>query len=401
MTRSTLGLARPVPDLFLQDAGRFSEQQPDWSDDPARDAVMRILTTAPALVHPTEIISSRAALARVAMGQAQLLQAGDCAESFRECTPAHVESRVRVLNDLADQISGHTGRDVVRIGRIAGQFAKPRSARTEIHDGQELPVFRGHMINGEQASVTARRHDPRRMLHAYLASERVLCSLARHRHGPEGWLGPWTSHEALVLDYEVPQLRHSAMSPSLCLTSTHLPWVGERSRQADGPHVRMLAQVVNPVALKAGPQARPEDIKALCQLLDPLREPGRLALIVRSGHNRVAEWLPPVARQIRASGHPVIWVCDPMHGNTLRSPAGRKTRMLDHIITEVAEFRRALERHGLHPGGLHLEVAAQEVTECLDEGMSCGTEPGSIYTTLCDPRLSPAQASRVAEAWSR
>lgn len=379
-----------------------AEQQPEWSDHPDRTRTIQELAATPTLIDPGEIASLRESMAAVALGSARVLQAGDCAESFDECTPEHVADRLRMLNALADRLSEQTHQPVVRVGRIAGQFAKPRSSPVELHDGRELSAFRGHMINSAEPSPEARCHDPRRMLLAREASARVLSELGSARRGDiaNRWLGPWTSHEALVLDYETCHLRLLGLGGPVVLTSTHLPWIGERSRQADGPHVRMLAQVANTVAVKLGPGARLHDVLALCQILDPERDPGRLGLIVRTGHDRIAEWLPPVARAVRAAGHPAVWLCDPMHGNTLRAPSGRKTRLLDHVLTEARTFRLVLEKLRLHPGGLHLEVAAGAVTECLDEGAAEDTEPGHVYTTLCDPRLNPAQAARVIDEWA-
>jgi 3-deoxy-7-phosphoheptulonate synthase len=378
-----------------------AEQQPRWADHPELARVRRQLAGSPPLAGFGEIRAARRALAAVARGTAMLVQAGDCAESFHECTPSASRAKIETIDRLAARLAAAAGRDVVRIGRLGGQFAKPRSQPTETCAGRELPVFRGHMVNSEVPSRGARQPDPRRMLWAYQASGRVLEAVREYRArlGAAGRSGPWASHEALVLDYESPLVREDPGTGQAYLTSTHLPWIGERTRQPDHAHVDLLASVDNPVACKIGPSADPDTVARLCALLDPGREPGRLTLIVRLGHDAVETVLPGIVRAVRAGGHPVVWVSDPMHGNTLKTADGVKTRYLRHIEAELRAVRDVLRRHGEHPGGVHLEVAAGEVTECVGGAVATEDDLDAHYTTLCDPRLSPAQAGALLDGW--
>ncbi|WP_079086071.1 3-deoxy-7-phosphoheptulonate synthase [Streptomyces silvensis] len=375
-------------------------QEPHWSHHPALPGVIARLAAAPPLVDATETRRLRAALASVARGERLVLQAGDCAESLAECDPDRAAHRVAVLVALGDHLQRGSGREVVRIGRMAGQFAKPRSRPTERVGGRELPAFRGHMVNSEEATPTARRPDPRRMLRAYDASAHVFHALREQRHPHTGVDGPWASHEALIRDYEAALVRSTPGTGPPLLTSTHLPWVGERTRGPGSPHVALLASVANPVACKIGPTATPDDVLLLCRVLDPDRTPGRLTLIVRMGRARIARTLPPLVAAVRRAGHPVVWLCDPMHGNTVRAAGGRKTRYLPDLIAEAAAFRTVLDRQGQHAGGVHLEVAADEVTECVGGPVHREDQLGERYTTLCDPRLNPEQARRLLNTWA-
>jgi 3-deoxy-7-phosphoheptulonate synthase len=347
-----------------------------------------------------EVRVLRTLLAEAATGHYLVIQAGDCAEDPAECEPGTVLRKAGLLEALAGVLVTATGRPVVRIGRIAGQFAKPRSAATERVGGTELPVYRGHLVNSPEPTAAARRADPRRMLECYVAAHRAVTYL---RQRGSDWALPtgapvWTSHEALVLDYELPLLRRTAAGHIL-LTSTHLPWIGERTRRPDGPHVRMLAQVANPVGCKVGPATRPEDLLALCARLDPAREPGRLTLISRMGAPAVRTALPPLVRAVREAGHRVAWLCDPMHGNTVRTASGAKTRVVRTVIEEVRAFLEAVGAAGGTPAGLHLETTPHEVAECAwADPAELDTAPAAA--PLCDPRLSPAQALAVARAWA-
>jgi 3-deoxy-7-phosphoheptulonate synthase len=377
--------------------------QPAWADHPDLSPSRRRLGELPALVAESEVDELRQRLAAVATGDAVLLQAGDCAESFDECDAAHVNAKLDNLDRLSAQFGVVAGQDVLAVGRLAGQFAKPRSHPTERVGELELPSVTGHNVHSEAADPTARQHDPTRMLRAHRLSEDVLVRVDHRRR--EGLrpvaghrrFGPWTSHEALLLDYEVPQLRPTA-GGGLLLSSTHLPWVGERTRAVTGAHVALLAAVTNPVAAKIGPNATPDAVVGLCARLDPDRAPGRLTLIARMGHRDVSTRLAPIAAAVRAAGHPVMWLCDPMHGNTT-AVAGTKTRRLTDIVAEVRGFRRALAEVGVPAGGLHLETSATEVTECIGGAVRDPRFLGLRYTTLCDPRLSPGQALEVINAW--
>jgi 3-deoxy-7-phosphoheptulonate synthase len=381
------------PALLAQGA-----QEPRWRDHPELGEVTARLATAPPLAEAGEIRRLRETLASVARGEGLVLQAGDCAESLEECGPVQADHRVCVLDQLGDHLQRSSGRQVVRIGRLAGQFAKPRSQPTERVDGRDLPVFRGHMVNSEEPTAEARSADPRRMLRAYEASGAVFEALRGHR-GERG-AGPWASHEALVLDYETQLVRGDPVTGRPLLTSTHLPWIGERTRQPGSRHVALLASVANPVACKIGPSATPDEVLMLCQHLDPERTPGRLTLIVRMGRARISEALPPVVAAVRRAGHPVVWLCDPMHGNTVKAANGLKTRYLPDLIAEAAAFRAVLDRQGQHAGGVHLEVAASGVTECVGGPVTSEERLTERYTTLCDPRLNPEQTRRFLNTWA-
>ncbi|MEU3567287.1 3-deoxy-7-phosphoheptulonate synthase [Kitasatospora sp. NPDC036755] len=408
------------PDLFVADEPLVWDllpagQQPDWQDHPSYPAVRRALLAAAPLVRPEEVAELHRSLAVVAAGGARLLQAGDCAESLAEQDAEHLAAKVSVLDALGDHLAARTGQEVVRIGRLGGQFAKPRSAPTERHGDLELPVFRGHLVNSEEPTPEARRHDPRRMLLAHRAGLRAFDHLRRLRGeraagAPRGLTpgllpglitGPWGSHEALVIDYEGPLVRPATEGGAEYLASTHLPWIGERTRQPDSAHVEMMATVRNPLACKIGPTARPDEVVRLCDLLDPERTPGRLTLVLRFGRARVEEVMPGLVDAVRRAGHPVVWLTDPMHGNTVRTADGTKTRQLRAVTEEAAAFLRILERRGLHAGGLHLETAAADVTECL--GGTTGDERAlhRRYETLCDPRLNPEQAHELIETLFR
>ncbi|MFD6533820.1 3-deoxy-7-phosphoheptulonate synthase [Streptomyces sp. NPDC060184] len=376
-----------------------ARQQPDWLDDPQLEPVRELLSTKPALVTRDEVTTLHALLAEVAQGRFQVVQAGDCAEDPAECGAGPVGHKADLLDELAAVMSARSGRPVLRVGRIAGQFAKPRSQPVEEVGGRQLPVYRGHMVNRPQPDARARRPAPSRMVGCYDAAASALDAL-RLRGMADGAAPStqvWTSHEALVLDYELPLLRRNR-DGRLLLASTHWPWIGERTRQADGAHVRLLAAVDNPVACKVGPSADPDDLVRLCELLDPDRTPGRLTLIARMGAEAVTERLPPLVSAVRAAGHPVSWLSDPMHGNTVTAPGGVKTRRVDAIVREVVGFQDAVVSAGGVAGGLHLETTPYDVTECVADGSGDDRLDGA-YTTLCDPRLNPWQARDVLSAW--
>ncbi|MFD6888678.1 3-deoxy-7-phosphoheptulonate synthase [Streptomyces sp. NPDC059957] len=402
-------VASPVRDRDFRPAtatavapGRISapEQQPVWAD-PGRAADVRAeLAARPGLVGWEEVQMLRMLMAEAAVGTYQVIQAGDCAEDPAECGPQAVNRKIGLIDALAGVMKINTGKPVIRIGRIAGQFAKPRSSPTEIVDGRELPVYRGHLVNGPGATAEERRADPERMLSCYAAADQAT-TLLRQRTG--AWMPPtgapvWTSHEALVLDYERPLLRRTAGGQRY-LSSTHLPWIGERTRDPQGSHVRLLAQVANPVACKVGPTMSPAELVDLCTRLDPGKEPGRLTLIARMGVDQVAARLPALVAAVREAGHPVSWLCDPMHGNTIKTLSGMKTRSVQTVIEEVVAFQQAVGAAGGIAAGLHLETTPDDVTECVwSEGQ--WAEVHTRYTTLCDPRLNPRQAVAVAGAWS-
>lgn len=390
--------------------GGNADQQPEWTSHPLRESVCRELMMSDPLVEYKEIRALHYSLADVASGKALLLQAGDCAESFDESARQFTLRKLQALDQLGDRMSARAGIPVIRIARIGGQFAKPRSRAFEQRGKVLLPSFRGHLINSEIPNLGARRHNPLRMLRAYEASMTVLRATAAYRrsldcgHGSDpcspfhAW-GPWASHEALVLDYELNLLRTDYTTGDKYLSSTHLPWIGVRTNKADGMHVKMLANVRNPVACKIGPASDPAHVLRLCETLNPKREVGRLVLIARFGRDFVKGMLPPLAMAVRDSGHPAIWLSDPMHGNTIRSASGLKTRRLDDMLYEMTAFCSILERIGVRPSGLHLEVAASAVTECLGGSVGSEHEIPHSYTTLCDPRLNLEQALLLIERW--
>ncbi|RJQ70776.1 phospho-2-dehydro-3-deoxyheptonate aldolase [Pseudonocardiaceae bacterium YIM PH 21723] len=373
-----------------------AHQQPRWEDPAQVERVRGVLANCPPLVEIESLSRLRMLLAGVAAGHAQVVQAGDCAEDPAECTAAQVERKTGLLQLLGDVVSAITHQPVVPVGRIAGQYAKPRSAATEWVGGVQLPVYRGHMVNGPQPDPEARRPDPQRLLTGYWSASQVmahLCPTPRARVDP----AVWTSHEALLLDYEIPMLRRDRQG-RLALTSTHWPWIGERTHQLDGAHVELLADVINPVACKVGPRMTATELIGLCARLDPEREPGRLTFIARMGADAVADLLPPLVEAVSDAGHPVIWLVDPMHANTVTSADGRKTRVVETIIREVTAFQAAVRSAGGVPGGIHLETTPAAVTECVDDEYGVD-RLGDDYTTFCDPRLNPRQAVSVALAW--
>jgi 3-deoxy-7-phosphoheptulonate synthase len=390
-----------------------------------------------------------AQLADVANGEAFVLQAGDCAESFAEFSADSIRDKLKIILQMAVVLTYAAGVPVVKVGRIAGQFAKPRSAATERVGDVELESFRGHMVNDEAFDPEARRPDPERLVAAYQQSASTLNLLRAFTKGgfadlsqvhvwnqqfvstsAEGQriaseidralrfmaacgidLGAeeglhevdfWTCHEALILPYEECLTRMDSLTGDWYDCSAHMVWVGDRTRQLDGAHVEFASGINNPVAVKIGPTCTPADVTALCDRLNPDRLPGRLTLITRFGEARVAELLPPIVRAVEAAGHPVVWTCDPMHGNTFTSAGGRKTRRFDDILSELRSFFAVHRDEGTWPGGVHVELTGDDVTECLGgaEEIFEG-DLGERYTTTCDPRLNARQsldlAYRVAE----
>lgn len=374
-------------------------QQPDWGDASRVARVRAELATRPALVSPADVRRLHGVLSRVATGEAHIVQCGDCAEDPAECTPGYIARKRAVLDILAGTMMMVTQKPVVRVGRVAGQFAKPRSKPTELVGGEELPVFRGHMVNSPEPDPEGRRPDPSRMLTGYDAAREAMRHLGwastMDRLGSDPLV--WTSHEALLLDYELPMVREDSGRQAY-LASTHWPWIGWRTSQVDGPHVALLSIVANPVACKVGPDMTADRLLRLCARLDPDRRPGRLTLIARMGAREVARRLPPLVAAVRRAGHPAIWLVDPMHGNTVTTPDGTKTRFVETITREVRAFVRAVHCGGGVAGGLHLETTPDPVTECV-RNEAYLDEVRIKYTSACDPRLNPQQAAAVVSAW--
>jgi 3-deoxy-7-phosphoheptulonate synthase len=419
-------------------------QQPDWPDEARLDSALKTLGGLPPLVFAGEARRLTESLGQVAQGNAFLVQAGDCAESFEAFSADSIRDKLKVILQMAVVLTYSTGVPVVKIGRIAGQFAKPRSAATEVIDGVELPSFRGDLVNSIGFTEAARLPDPERLLTAYHQSASTLNLLRAFTKGgfadlssvhrwnleflessPEGRryerlageidralrfmaacgintetqpdlheVDFSTSHEALVLGYEEALTRQDSLTGDWYDCSAHMLWIGERTRQLDGAHVHFLAGVGNPIGCKLGPDATPDDAVALCEALNPDRVPGRLTLISRMGADHVAEALPPILRAVTEAGHPVVWACDPMHGNTYTSH-GRKTRHFDAICQEIEGFFAAHREVGTWPGGIHVELTGEDVTECLGGGADVA-ELDSRYETTCDPRLNAGQSLDLA-----
>ncbi|WP_257458613.1 class II 3-deoxy-7-phosphoheptulonate synthase [Archangium lipolyticum] len=419
----------------------------DYPDPLALARTEAELSRLPPLVFAAESRRLTASLAQVAEGKAFLLQGGDCAESFKEFTADNIRDTFRLILQMAVVLTFAGGRPVVKVGRIAGQFAKPRSSSVETVNGVTLPAYRGDIINGMDFDPAERTPDPKRLLKAYHQSSATLnllrsfsqggyadlCELHRWtldfiagssqgdryrgladkifeslcfmrtlcvtpEHQPS--LGPvdvFTSHEALLLNVEQAMTRVDSASGDWYDTSAHMLWIGERTRQLDGAHVEFMRGIKNPIGLKCGPTMEPDDLLRLIDVLNPKAIPGRLTLIGRFGADKAAECLPRLMAATRRDGRPVVWSIDPMHGNTLKASNGYKTRPFDRILSEVKTFLQVASAEGVHPGGLHLEMTGQNVTECLG-GARAVTEDelSSRYHTHCDPRLNADQALQLA-----
>ncbi|GAA3742725.1 3-deoxy-7-phosphoheptulonate synthase [Salinactinospora qingdaonensis] len=380
-----------------------AQQQPKWEDSELLDRVTADLNERSPLVRGTDVRRLRSLLAKASLGQALVLQAGDCAEDPADCLSGGVIRKAGLIDMLGGVLQMNTHLPVIRVGRVAGQFAKPRSKPTEMAAGQELPVYRGHMVNSPEPAPELRRHDPLRIIQGYSASYEAMNSLGwgRDGTGSRAVSQLWTSHEALLLDYEIPMVRweDSPSGGGYLLGSTHWPWIGERTRGLDEAHVALLSTVDNPVACKIGPKVEPHELVGLCERLDPAKEPGRLTFIARMGADTIRDRLPALVEAARSSGHPVVWLTDPMHGNTVSTEDGYKTRCVDTVIREVEGFQRAVHEAGGVAGGLHLETTPDEVTECADHAGRLD-EVSTKYTSFCDPRLNPRQALDVVSAWN-
>ncbi|MEV0056810.1 3-deoxy-7-phosphoheptulonate synthase class II [Saccharopolyspora shandongensis] len=369
-------------------------QQPEWPDPCALRDVVDELAGQPPLVSPRECDRLLAKLASVAAGEAFLIQGGDCAETFAEAVPATYGGKVRVLRQMAEVLGASMRLPVVTVGRIAGQYGKPRSSATETRGGTVLPSYRGDAVNGMDFSAQERTPDPRRLLQAYRAASDTLMWL-RDFAGEEFF----TSHEALLLPYEMGLSRTDFLTGRRFGSSGHMLWIGERTRSLDGAHVEFAAGVCNPIGVKLGPTASPADVLALIERLDPDRQPGRITLITRMSAGKIRDVLPPLVEEVTASAPAVTWVCDPMHGNTFSSPSGYKTRRFDDVLDEVVGFFEVHRALGTHPGGLHLELTGEPVTECVGGSPPVTMESlGQRYETACDPRLNRDQALKLAAA---
>lgn len=386
----------------LEDAfSRPAVQQPDWPHPGRLRDVIRTLERATPIVTPAEVDRLRSRLADVAAGEAFLLQGGDCAETFAGATDTHILANVKTLLQMAVVLTYAAGVPVVTVARMAGQYAKPRS------DGVDclgLPAYRGDIVNSLEPDPQARIPDPRRMLRAHAESAACM-DLVRESTGTAlsnlRTAEVYCSHEALLLDYERPLIRAHATDgdgpPRLYGLSGHFLWIGERTRQLDGAHIALARLLANPIGLKIGPGTTPEQAQQYAEHLDPDRVPGRLTLISRMGSSRIREVLPPIIEKVTAGGHQVVWQCDPMHGNTHEAAAGYKTRHFDRIRDEVQGFFDVHRALGTHPGGLHIELTGDEVTECLGGAQQIEDADLDLrYETACDPRLNAQQSVELA-----
>ena len=424
-----------------------ARQIPAYPDAAALSAVETQLAQLPPLVFAGEARRLKSALARVARGEAFLLQGGDCAESFAEFHPNTIRDTFKVLLQMAVVMTFAAGCPVVKVGRIAGQFAKPRSSLTETIDGQELPSYRGDIINDIAAEESARIPDPSRMLRAYNQAASTLNLLRAFAQGgfadlqqvhrwnlefvansPQGaryealaaridetmtfiaacGLSPeaipalretefYTSHDAMLLPYEEALTRVDSLTGGTYACSAHLPWIGERTRQLDGAHVEYCRGIGNPLGVKIGPTMASEELLRLIDTLNPANEPGRLTLIVRMGADKIAAGLPSLIRAVEREGKSVVWSCDPMHGNTITASGGRKTRPFDRVLADLRSFFQIHRAEGTYAGGVHIEMTGKDVTECIG-GAQAITEArlGERYHTHCDPRLNGTQALELA-----
>jgi 3-deoxy-7-phosphoheptulonate synthase len=422
-------------------------QQPEWPDPAAARAVVERLSASPPLVFAGEARSLRDNLAKAIDGRAFLLQAGDCVESFTEISSQRIREKLKIMLQMSAVLTYGATLPVVKVGRIAGQFAKPRSDLVETVGGVELPSFRGHMVNGDEPTPEARIPDPQRMLEGYNQSAQTLNLLRAFTKGgyadltqvhlwnkdfvsssPEGRryeqlaseieralafmaacgidltaehrlheVDVFTAHEGLLLDYEEGLTRRDSLTDDWYDCSAHLLWIGERTRRSDGAHVEFFSGVHNPLGVKIGPAATPDQVVELCEVLNPDRIPGRLTFYARLGAEQVRELLPPLLRAPRDEGHPVLWASDPMHANTIRTADGVKTRRFDTIMAELEGFFAACWEVGVWPGGVHLEFTGEDVTECLGGADDVLEEHlSSRYETLLDPRLNARQSLDLA-----
>ncbi len=427
--------------------GQEQRHMPAYGDADELCRVEATLSRFPPLVFAGEARALKADLAEVAAGKGFLLQGGDCAESFAEFHPDNIRDTFRVLLQMAVVMTFASKQPVVKVGRMAGQFAKPRSSPVERQGGIELPSYLGDIVNGIEFEESVRRHDPARMIQAYSQSAATLNLLRAFAHGGYANLrqvhqwtldhigrSPWakkfsetadrigealdfmaacgidpqtvpqlqgtsfyTSHEALLLQYEQVLTRRDSLTGDWYDCSAHMLWIGDRTRFEGSAHVEYLRGVGNPIGMKCGPSLAPDALLRLLDVLNPAREAGRITLISRFGHDKVEAGLAPLVRAVSREGHPVVWSCDPMHGNVITSESGRKTRPFDRILAEVRGFFAVHRAEGTHAGGIHIEMTGQDVTECVGGAVAITDDAlNDRYHTHCDPRLNAAQSIELA-----
>ena len=421
-----------------------AKQQPLWPDPAAVQSAAAELRSYPPLVFAGECDQLKDRLAQVARGEAFVLQGGDCAETFAGVTADAIRNKLKTLLQMAAVLTYAGSVPVVKIGRIAGQYGKPRSKDTETRDGVTLPAYRGDSVNGFDFTAEDRVPDPWRMVRMYHSSAATL-NLVRafttggyaDLHQVHAWnrdfvagspsgkryellaaeiqraldfmracgVDPeetrtvefFSSHEGLLLEYEAALTRTDSRTGTLYNTSAHFVWIGERTRDLDGAHIDYFSRIRNPIGIKLGPSTTPDEALAYLDRLDPNREPGRLSLVIRMGAGAVREKLPPLVEKVTAEGRQVAWICDPMHGNTFEAPSGHKTRRFDDVLDEVKGFFEVHRQLGTHPGGIHVELTGDDVTECVGGGHEIAFgDLGTRYESACDPRLNRSQSLDLA-----
>jgi 3-deoxy-7-phosphoheptulonate synthase len=418
-------------------------QQPTWTDEAKLQAAREELAVLPPLVFAGEVDTLRSRLAAAAEGKAFLLQGGDCAETFADATADRIRNRVKTILQMAVVLMYGASMPVVKMGRMAGQFAKPRSSDTETRGDQTLPAYRGDAVNGYDFTPESRATDPNRMVRAYHTSASTLNLIRAFTTGGfadlrsvHDWNKGFTdnpanvryeqlaaeidraikfmdacgadfdalkatefyvSHEALLFDYERPMTRIDSRTGNPYATSGHFLWVGERTRQLDGAHVDYMSRIRNPIGVKLGPSTEVSDVMALIEKLDPNREPGRLTFITRMGASQIREKLPKLVEAVKASDAKPLWITDPMHGNGITTKNGYKSRRFDDVMDEVAGFFEVHRAAGTFPGGIHIELTGDDVAECLGGSEMIDEKTlESRYESLCDPRLNHMQSLELA-----
>lgn len=427
----------------LFDAGLKAAQQPNWPADEVASAVNE-LKSFPPLVFAGECDDLKARIAEAQRGEAFWLQGGDCAETFAAATADSIRNRIKTILQMAAVLQYYSSLPVIKVGRMAGQFAKPRSNDSETRDGVTLPAYRGDAVNDLEFTETARKPDPNRLVRVYNTSAATLNLVRAFTQGgfadlrqvhswnkgfvkdssfgaryeamateigraldfmrsagvdPEEFktVEFFASHEALILEYEKALTRIDSRTGDAYDVSGHFVWIGERTRQLDGAHVDFAAKVKNPIGIKLGPKATVDEALALIKKLNPTNDPGRITFITRMGAKNIREALPALVEGVTKSGANVLWVCDPMHGNTYEAPTGYKTRQFDDVMDEVKGFFEVHKKLGTHPGGIHIELTGDDVTECVGGGEKISHEDlATRYETACDPRLNHTQSLELA-----
>ena len=419
-------------------------QQPTWPDAAAVKEAVAELESFPPLVFAGECDNLKARIAEAAVGNAFWLQGGDCAETFAGATADSIRNRIKTILQMAAVLQYFSSLPVIKVGRMAGQFAKPRSNDNETRDGVTLPAYRGDAVNDLEFNEKSRTPDPKRLVRVYNTSSATLNLVRAFTHGgfadlrqvhtwnrgfaadarfsaryeemaneigraikfmesagvdPESFKSVdfYASHEALILEYEKALTRIDSRTDNPYDVSAHFVWIGERTRQLDGAHMDFAEKIHNPIGVKLGPKTTPEEALAIIKKLNPNNEPGRLTFITRMGASLIREKLPTIIDVVTKSGAVVLWVCDPMHGNTYEAPSGYKTRKFDDVMDEVRGFFEVHKKLGTHPGGIHIELTGDDVTECVGGGEQISHEDlASRYETACDPRLNHTQSLELA-----